>query len=149
MSVVNINIKDMNNSVVSDVVRTNIESLTNELICAISMDYHRRNADNHKFTYTTESHTVERNIQQKLMYKFIEIDIDNYNVLHNYTTCIYERLHTLEAIYKLKLYVTISDMNMKNEKGFLVSDIIEIQMTKKGKPKKRGLFSILRKGFFW
>jgi len=149
MSVVNINIKDMNNIKMSDVVRTNIESLTNELICAISMDYHRRNADNHNLTYTTESHSVERNVEQKLMYKFTEIDMDNYTVLHSYTTCIYERLHTLEAIYKLKLYVTISDMNMENEKGFLVSDIVEIQMTKKGKPKKQGLFSILKKGFFW
>ena len=65
--------------------RTNIESLT-KLICVISLDYHRRNADNHKFTYTTESHTVERNIQQKLMYKFIEIDIDNVIVLHSYTS---------------------------------------------------------------
>jgi hypothetical protein len=149
MSVVIINIKDLNNIEMSDVIRSNIESLTNELTCALSMDYHRRNADNHNLNYTTDPNTVERKVEQQLMYKFTEIDINNFSVLHNYTTCIYERLHTLEAIYKLKLYVTICDKNMEKVKGFLLSEIVEIPMTKKGKPKKYGLFSILKKGFFW
>jgi hypothetical protein len=38
---------------------------------------------------------------------------------------------------------------MEKVKGFLLSEIVEIPMTKKGKPKKYGLFSILKKGFFW
>jgi len=38
-----------------------ILSLTNELICAISMDYHRRNANNHNLTYTTNHYIVESN----------------------------------------------------------------------------------------
>jgi len=73
-----------------------ILSLT-KLIYAISMDYHCRNSDIHNFIYTTNHYIVERNVEQKLMYKFTEIDIDNYTVLHSYTTRIY-RIHILENI---------------------------------------------------
>lgn len=149
MSVVHIDIQDINNTEMSDIVKSNISLLSNELRCAISADYYRFKAEIFDLNFTTEPETVERKVEQDLMNKLIDVHMCNTKSLHSYTTGIYERLNILEKIYKLKLRVLICDNDMKVAKSFLISEILQIPMTKQGTPKKFGTISIIRKALFW
>lgn len=147
MSVVFINIKDNNNIDMTSDVKANIESLTNELICAISMTYHRTKKID--LVYRTEKFTKEHSIEHKFHVKLIEVESKcNVNNRENIYG-IYERLYHIQENYNLKLFITIMDKDLNKIQAFLLSSIIDVPMTKKGKPKKNGKFTTLFKGLFW
>ncbi len=147
MSVVFIDIVDNNNMLMTDDVKSNIESLTNELICAISMIYHRDQKLD--LVYTTELISHARVIEKKFMNKIFDIEHNCKSQNSEYIYGIYERLYHIQERYNLKLFITITDKDMNKISGFLLSSIIDAPMTKKGKPSKNGKFTTLIKGFFW
>lgn len=146
MSVVFINIVDNNNIDMTSDVRSKIESLTNELICAISMTYHRNKNDlvvrNEKYS---KEWIIEKNFHSKINDIAFRCNVHNRENIYG----IYERLYYIQEYYKLKLFITIMDKDLNKIQGFLLSSIIDVPMTKKEKPTKKGKFTTLFKGLFW